>query len=164
LGSYPGYIEIINDSLQQVEIEVMVPVGKKIRFDRSVNDKLNPTNIIVSRRSRNRGGLQIDVNDDYWRRFRSDVDYVMGIDGNLKEENGGSVIDSSRNTENYRYQENDSLRIQKEIERKKQEIKELEEKKLPPRSGSMQLEKMDSEEDVSVAGSAAPILSLANWF
>ena len=86
---------------QQVEIEIFVPVGKKIRFDESVNNKLNPANIRIKRSYRRNRVVDIDVEDDYWHRFRSGVDYVMGIDGSLKEVSGTGVIRSG----DYRYDE-----------------------------------------------------------
>ena len=148
---------------QQVGIEIQVPVGKKIRFDESVNNKLNPYNIRVKRSYRRNKGIEIDIDDDYWNRFRSGVDYVMGIDGSLKEVSGSGVIRSG----DYRYEEDDSLRIQEEIELKKRELKELEElrnkEKTKPASGSM--ESMDNnEEEEALASSPTAVFSLIRTY
>lgn len=148
---------------QQVEIEIMVPVGKKIRFDESVNSKLNPYNIRVKRSYRRNRIVDIDIDDDYWHRFRSGVDYEMNIDGSLKEVGGSSY---KSNSGGYRYDENDSIRIQQEIERKKLELKELEElKKEKVRPASINEESMDDkDEDQAFASSFSPVFSLVKYF
>ncbi len=146
---------------QQVEIEIMVPVGKKIRFDESVNDKLNPANIKVKRNNRRNRVVDIEMENDYWHRFRSGIDYVMGIDGSLKAVSG-SVIKSN----DYRYDENDSIRIKKEIEIKKQELKELEELKKINRisSGASGTGDEENETDISFASSTLPAFSLISSY
>ena len=130
---------------QQVEIEILVPVGKKIRFDESVNDKLNPANIRVKRSYRRNRIVDIDVEEDYWHRFRSGVDYVMGIDGSLKDVSGNTDY---RRSGDYRYEENDSIQIKKAIEKKKQELKELEElDKKETKPGAGNTESMEDTEN-----------------
>ena len=148
---------------QQVEIEILVPVGKKIRFDESVNNKLNPYNIRVKRSYRRNRVVDIDFDDDYWHRFRSGVDYEMGIDGSLKELGVSSYKNKSGE---YRYDENDSILIQQEIERKKQELKELEElKKEKVKPASINEERMDSkDEDEAFTTSFSPVFSLVRYF
>ena len=149
---------------QQVEIEIHVPVGKKIRFDESVNNKLNPANIRIKRSYRRNRVVDIDVENDYWHRFRSGADYVMGIDGSLREVSGSGVIRSDE----YRYEnDDDSIRIQEEIEMKKRELKELEElqekEKTKPASGNT--ESMDShEEDEALASSPTAVFSLIRTY
>ena len=147
---------------QQVEIEIQVPVGKKIRFDESVNDKLNPANIRVKRSYRRNRIVDIDVEDDYWHRFRAGVDYVMGIDGSLKDISGGTAIKS----EGYRYDEKDSNQIKEEIEIKKRELKELEElKKKETKPGASNTESMeDTESDNAFTSTVSPVFSLVRYF
>ncbi len=146
---------------QQVEIEIQVPVGKKIRFDRSVNEKLNPYKLRIKRSYRNRI-VDIDIQEDYWDHLRSDVDYVMGIDGSLKEV-GGNYNRSTNG--GYRYDDGDSVRIQQEIERKKQELKELEDiKKEKVKPASVNEEKMDDESGDAYASSFFPVFSLVKYF
>ena len=150
---------------QQVEIEIQVPIGKKIRFDQSVNNKLNPAEFRVKRSyRRNRVvGLDFDMDDDYWHNFRSDVDYVMGIDGNLKDVSGNTNSGSSGD---YRYDENDSIRIKKAIEIKKQELKELEElknkKETKPGASTESME--DGDNDEAFTSSVSPVFSLVRNF
>jgi hypothetical protein len=68
---------------QSVEVEIKVPVGKKIRFDDSVTDKLNPVNINLHRdRGWTKGGMTIDINDDPFP-WQTSMDYTMGINGKL---------------------------------------------------------------------------------
>ncbi|MGZ8558367.1 MAG: PspC domain-containing protein [Chitinophagaceae bacterium] len=148
---------------QQVEIEILVPVGKKIRFDESVNNKLNPADIRIKRSyRRNRVvDVDIDVENDYWQRFRSGVDYVMGIDGSLKDVSGSNI-----KTDDYRYDENDSIRIKKAIEIKRQELKELEDlkNKEETRPGAGNLESLDDKEDVVFASSPSLVFSLVKSY
>ena len=141
----------------------MIPVGKMIRFDESVKDKLNSADIKVRRSYRRTGGVNIEINDDYWRQFRAGVDYVMGIDGKLRDITGKTVIE-----ENYRYPENDSLRIQQEIESKQRELRELEQlrqnqKRRDTSTSGLRSESMD-EADGSMAGAASPVISFVTWF
>ena len=140
---------------QQVEVEILVPVGKKIRFDESVDNKLNPTNIRVKRSYRRNRIVDIDVDEDYRNRFRSGVDYVMGIDGSLKEVGGNGVIRSG----DYRYDDSDT--------NKKQELNEPEDvkekKKKEPPSGNT--ESMDSDEEEEVmASSPTAVFSLVRTY
>lgn len=148
---------------QQVEIEILVPVGKRIRFDESVNNKLNPANIRVKRSYRRNRIVDIDVEEDYWHRFRSGVDYVMGIDGSLKDVSGNTDY---RRSGDYRYEESDSIQIRKAIEIKKQELKELEElknKKTKPGAGNSESME-DSETDNAFTSPISPVFSLVRYF
>ena len=148
---------------QQVEVEILIPVGKKIRFDESVNNKLNQTNIRVKRSYRRNRIVDIDVEEDYRNRFRSGVDYVMGIDGILKEVGGSGVVRPGE----YRYDDSDSARIHEEIEIKKQELKELEElkEKEKTQSPSGNTESIDShDEDEAMASSPTAVFSLIRTY
>ncbi len=72
---------------QKVMVEIKVPVGKKIRFDRSVEDKLYPVNITIRERG-NWGGRRdwdIDWDDDYRMDWKADTDYIMTTTGELEE-------------------------------------------------------------------------------
>jgi phage shock protein PspC (stress-responsive transcriptional regulator) len=150
---------------QQVEIEILVPVGKRIRFDESVDNKLNPYNIRVKRSFRRNRIVDIDIDDDYWRRFRSGVDYEMTIDGSLREI-GGTGTNIKTNSGDYRYDDNDSIRIQEEIERKRQELRELEEiKKEKVKPSSTREESMDdAEEEQAFNTNVSPVFSLIKTF
>lgn len=161
---------------QNVEIEILVPVGKKIRFDGSVRDKLNSLNIRVDRnRRRDRiSGLEINTDDRDFR-FMSNIDYTMGVDGELKTADGTSTTVSG---DGYRYpatdtvkkapvddiqkQLDDAKRIKEESERK---IKELEEKKKASQSKPTTFIKAGRNAEAnSFAGGPSPVSSLVEWF
>jgi hypothetical protein len=117
---------------QHVVVEIHIPVGKKIRFDRSVNEKLNPGNFDFNdggRYSRriNRSWRNGESYYSYSRYLHAETDYVMSAEGRLMEPSGHSL-----DGDGYRYDENenanDSIRIHRDIERKKQELKELEDR------------------------------------
>ncbi|MEO5946439.1 MAG: PspC domain-containing protein [Chitinophagaceae bacterium] len=155
---------------QQVEIEILVPIGKKIRFDESVNDKLNAVNVSVRRSNRRNRVVNVEI-DDRSSRFRSGVDYTMGINGKLKTETG-EVIEKQPDNE-YRYpgtDNKDENNIQKQIEeeeRKKEEsdrkIKELK-KEIKPEVIVPVDKKDDRIEDSEIAGVPSPVSSLLLWF
>jgi len=148
---------------QQVEIEIQVPVGKKIRFDESVDDKLNSVNVKVRRSYRRRRIVGVEINDDHSFRYHSGIDYIMGIDRKLRTMDGSAVTQPDID---YRYKNNDSINLEKSIQQKKQELKDLEEKKnekqqkpIAFRQGSL-----DERENQSIADSPSPVLSLMSWF
>ncbi|MBK8309598.1 MAG: PspC domain-containing protein [Chitinophagaceae bacterium] len=156
---------------QQVEVEIQVPIGKQIRFDESVNDKLNSLNVRVKRGSRRNRVVDVEI-DDRSSRFRSGIDYTMGINGKLKTETG-EVIESKPDNE-YRYPVTDSVdkknNIQKlieEEERKKEEsdrkIKELK-KEIKPEA-IVPSENIDIKNvEGAIAGGLSPVSSLVQWF
>ncbi len=155
---------------QQVEIEIQVPIGKMIRFDESVNDKLNTVNVRVRRSYRRNRVVDVEI-DDRNSRFRSGVDYIMGINGKLKTE-GGDIIERQADTE-YRYpgtENNNADEIQKQIqeeERKKQESdKKIEElKKAIKPTASISLKKKDLKKiNGAIAIGPSPVSSLVQWF
>ncbi len=148
---------------QQVEIEIQVPAGKKIRFDESVKEKLNPVNFIVKRKNRRREVVDIDFDNGGSFHFRTGVDYIMGIDGDLKDAEGNTV---EKKNENYKYQPNDSQEIEKSIEKKKQELKDLEDKKkaLQGKPNTSVNNKKKSTTDESLATAPSPVSSLTQWF
>lgn len=155
---------------QMVEVEIKVPAGKKIRFDESVRYKLNPVNIKVKRNKwwrKGRSSFEIDEYDSF--PWETNTDYIMGIDGELKNADGTPIIKSYNN--DYRYNQNDSLQIEQSIEKKKNELKELEERKKeqlkeekssPAKKDSVKKENLDDKEDEGIAGS--PVFSLIQVF
>lgn len=147
---------------QFVEMEIRVPVGKKIRFDESVRNKLNPMNVKVKRTRGWRRGIEIDVDDYYSFRWKSNTDYVMGVDGELKNSDGSPVIDYQ-----YRYNDsNDSMDLEKSIEEKKEELRKLEEKKREQQmdKGTARKESMDDcREDEIYSNSSSPVMTLVRY-
>ncbi len=147
---------------QKIEIEIKIPEGRKIRFDQTVERKLNPVNIRVYRNRRwTKRGLDITFDDREWFPWISGVDYVMGSDGKLKDSNGNSV------TNDFRYESNDSIELKKSIEQKKQELKELEEKQksIESKPGLNKREKVVEQNDEDeVASSFSPVFTPLQWF
>lgn len=158
---------------QQVEIEIQVPAEKKISFDQTVSEKLNPTNFRVNRRSRHRVVIDGRVVTDYrenWFRFQSNVIYTMGIDGKLRDPLG-RILDQY----NYNWYDrsvNDSVYIKQQIEeekRKKEEsekrIRDLEQKEQQLKSPISRIKiKKDIDEEGSIASSGLTTLSLDKIF
>ncbi len=146
---------------QNVEVEFFVPVGKKIRFDKSVTEKLNFLDVKVRRTFRNHriNGVQFNSDEDNFE-FRTDVDYVMGADGELKSPDSA---DTKTGTDNYRYDKNetDSLDLEKSIEKKKQELKQLEEKRVKKTNAFNKIIQ-DKKAPQYVSGPAVP--ALTEWF
>lgn len=94
--------------LQNVQVIVKVPVGKKININESVFDKL--------------AHADLDLFDRKWRRnqrfslnnvtnYRSNTDYTMQVDGSLKSDFDDSIVSTSKDTssmgDNYRWNGND---------------------------------------------------------
>jgi hypothetical protein len=113
---------------QQVLVTISIPVGGRIQFDETVHKLRHDFDVHVdSDEERRRGRVEINWDFDY----RTGVDYTMGADGRLRDSSGTPVRQSR---DGYRYQpternESDSIRLEREIERKKQELQELERKK-----------------------------------
>lgn len=164
---------------QHVEIEIQIPIGKKIRFDESVNDKLNPVNVRVERSRRRNRVVGFDIDSDYRsHRYRSGVDYIMDINGRLKDENGTEVKDAVVPDSNYRYPGNNTTPsntpendIQKRIDiekRKKEEsekiIRDLEEAKKKSQTSIKKTIKKVNTEEKAFASGPLPASSLVQWF
>jgi len=157
---------------QVIELKIQVPVGKKLRFDESVTDKLNPVEVRMrDRRSRlRRARIDIDYND--WFEYRTNVDYVMTDKGTLVDPSKPTTTtttskSTSDQTGDYRYDDNQSKETpeQKE-ERLKKELQQLQEDKKKQKqdsiNGNGKVESLDDEDDEDVAGS--PVFSLVQIF
>ena len=150
---------------QMVEVEIRIPVGKKIRFDESVRNKLNPVNIRVKRdRGWRNGRMRFDLEEYDSFRWKENTDYIMGVDGELKNVDGSPVINYD-----YRYNDSDSIRLEKTIEEKKTELKELEERqkeqiKIKQTSAasrdSAKKESFDDKDNDEIGMRGSPIFSL----
>ena len=158
---------------QMVEVEIKVPAGKKIRFDESIRHKLNPVNIRLNKnRGWRRGRVEIEIDEYDSFPWRTNTDYIMSIDGELKNTDGTPV--SGNYNSGYRYNDNDRENIEQSIEQKKNELKELEERKKdqirgkqnkPANRDSAKAESMedeDSNEESNIKGS--PVFSLVQIF
>jgi len=160
---------------QNVEVEILVPVGKKIRFDESVKRKLNSIHVKVKRSERRNRvtGLEIDSDEEAFH-YRTGIDYEMGIDGELNAPDGTTIAPQHND---YRYQPADSAPknntgdIQKQLEeekRKKEEsdrkIKELEDKLKTSKPGALKKTGFKKKTEVSFAMGPSPVSSVAQWF
>ncbi|HEY5966715.1 MAG TPA: PspC domain-containing protein [Chitinophagaceae bacterium] len=159
---------------QMIELKIQVPVGKKLRFDESVTDKLNPVEVRMrDRRSRlRRSRIDMDYND--WFEYRTNVDYVMTDKGTLVDPNKPTETTSSSKTQtgDYRYEDAQPSTInsleeqRRKVQEEQQKLKEMEESKKPKKdsiSGNGKKEGLDDEDDnEDVAGS--PIFSLVQIF
>lgn len=159
---------------QMIELKIQVPVGKKLRFDESVTDKLNPVEVRMrDRRSRlRRARIDMDYND--WFEYRTNVDYVMTDKGTLVDPNKPTATTSASKSQtgDYRYEDaqpstTNSLEEQRrKVQEEQQKLKEMEENKKSKKdsiSGNSKKESLDDENDnEDVAGS--PIFSLIQIF
>jgi phage shock protein PspC (stress-responsive transcriptional regulator) len=122
LGSYMAIAKSDKFRAQQVAVVVKVPVGKQIRFDRSIERKLHPVNYRFNHRNRwNRfdEDWDIDVYTDF--DYTADLDYVMTTDG-LRRVDG-------KDKEKYEYRQKDKDLNEElnDIEREKEELRRKEE-------------------------------------
>jgi phage shock protein PspC (stress-responsive transcriptional regulator) len=117
---------------QKIIVVIRVPVGKKIRFDETV-DKLQSFTIQVNKngkknRSRKYSNDDWDWNKD-WFEYDVNTDYIMGEDGSLKNADGSSIQSvSSRRLNNE--EQSDSVEKNGRREREKEELqRQLEEER-----------------------------------
>src|SRR5688572_7065013 len=161
---------------QNVEIEIKIPVGKKILFDESLENKLNEVSFKRSNRRWPRNGWNYDF--DEARRWRTGVEFTMGSDGVLTS-SGNTINKSSRPANGeYRYQDNNiqtkpatddiQRQIEEERQRKKEaedRIKQLEEQKTEEqKSNTNSPERIDDKEDDVAMSSPSPVFSLMKSF
>lgn len=167
---------------QQIEVEIQVPVGKKIRFDKSIREKLNPTRFTI-RRNKNKYLNDLRIDDDYGFNYSTNTDYVMTEDG-LKDLSGRKAsrqrdtyneererTDHNERSGDYRYNsaQKDSVELQQiilEEKRKRDEsdkrIRELEEKQKRAQPSASAEEKLDNKSDAGL-GSPSGVLPLVKW-
>ena len=160
---------------QMIELRIQVPVGKKLRFDESIMDKLNPVEVRMrDRRSRlRRHRMDFDYND--WFEYRTNVDYVMTDKGTLVDPSkpAQTTTSSDNQTGDYRYEDaqpstTNSLEEQRrKVQEEQQKLKDMEDEKNKKKkdsiSGNSKKEDLDDEDDnEDVAGS--PIFSLVQIF
>lgn len=150
---------------QNIEIEIQVPAGKKLRFDKSVVDKLNSIHVQVRKNGRRNRVTGFEINNEessFW--FMPNVDYVMGIDGELKDPNAAAT--GTQPAIDYRYENSDSINLEKSIEKKKQELKDLEEKKkaAAPKSTTFKKKENKKQKEDAIAAGPSSITSLVEWF
>ena len=167
---------------QNIEMEIRIPVGKKIIFDQSIENKLNEVSFKRKRGRWPRNGWDFDYDDT--RRWRTGVEFTMGSDGILTSYEGSKQEstrpgEQSKPANGYRYREDNNKQaepasdeIQREIEEEKRKQKESQERieKLEKKknegqeSNTSNLESMDDNEEHTSFSSPSPVFSLIRNF
>lgn len=111
-------------------------------------------------------GIEID-NDERAFRFRTGIDYVMGLNGELKGPDG--PVDQKPAKDEYRFdgseKANDSLELEKSIEQKKKNCRTWKKRKQAKSQINYRYKnKRKSNEDGSYASGPNPASSLVEWF
>ncbi|MBD0332104.1 MAG: hypothetical protein ICV66_05565, partial [Chitinophagaceae bacterium] len=147
LGS--GYAISRNDKFraQDVEIEIRVPVGKKINFDQSIIEKLHPVNVHVRERHRwNRRDWDVDIDAERYNfNWRTNVDYVMTETRELvaADELNARPITEQNNTDSINKAIEEKT---KAIEQEKQELEKLKQQRQKP---TTKVQQSETEEPVA---------------
>lgn len=157
---------------QVIELKIQVPVGKKLRFDGTITDKLNPVEIKINNRRNRLRKTRIDFDRNDWFEYRTNVDYTMSESGILVDPNRpkDDVPASSSDNENYRYDNKTQPAIKDSIEILKKKIQEMEQKEIKERDtikkSNSYNNKKESMDDLSSDGEVAgsPIFSLIQVF
>jgi hypothetical protein len=122
---------------QRIIVVIQVPVGKKIRFDETM-DKLHAVNIRIRGRNYNRWDRDWNFNSDEYFDYDTNVDYIMGKDGYPVDTEKPA---NRRNRDDYRYQDDenkmDSISVQQEIQRQIDEEKRQKEEEIRNRDNKI---------------------------
>jgi hypothetical protein len=159
---------------QHVEVEIYVPLGKKIRFDESVRMKLNSVRLKVkkSRRQDRVNGVVIH-NEEHSFPYETNLDYEMGVDGELKVV-GGTAVPANNDTSNPDMNvqpipgvNQDSIdreieKIKNDQREKDRKLKELE--KLKNKTKTVSETGNNRKEEKLYVSSPSPISTLVEWF
>lgn len=162
---------------QRIIVNIKVPVGKKIRFDESV-DMLHPYNIrMYDRRRWDRNRWDVDWDWDSYFDYQTNVDYTMKADGDLFDPKK-PIEKKEQNNDDYRYDDKeqrkqDLKQREEELERQRKQIEE--EKKLlndtTPAVKSVTQETMDdineddgAKKDDTALSIGSPVFTLATMF
>ncbi|MGH2566561.1 MAG: hypothetical protein ACRDE5_18725, partial [Ginsengibacter sp.] len=147
---------------QKIDIEIRVPAGKKIRFDGSVEDRLNPFNVRIKRYRGWRNNIRVDINESEDFPWNVNTDYTMGKDGLLHNPNGSSVEENN----DYRYKQTDSLELDKNIQQKEKELNNLKEKKkkLQDKPVGYLFQHPENKKIEMIAITPSPFLSLLSTY
>ena len=156
---------------QMIELRIQVPVGKKLRFDGTITDKLNPVEIRMDNRRGRLGRSRIDIDYDDWFEYRSNVDYIMTETGLVDPDRPAKTTSNTPSTGatgDYRYNDSqpattNSIEEQRrKVQEEQQRLKDMEEKnKKDSIRGNSKKETMD-DDDGDVAGS--PVFTLIQIF
>jgi phage shock protein PspC (stress-responsive transcriptional regulator) len=156
---------------QMIELQIQVPVGKKIRFDESVIRKLNPVEIKMHERSGRLGRTRIEIDYHDWFEYGTNIDYLMTESGLIDPLKPQQPTKKTIQSGDYRYQDatpsttNSIEEQRKRVEDEQRKLKDMEEKNKQKKdsiSGNGKKESMDDSDEGSIAGS--PVFSLVQVF
>jgi hypothetical protein len=97
-----------------VMVVLKVPVGKKVRFDESVANRLHPFTIRINRSekwNRYRNDVDFDYDDNF--DYDTNVDYIMTEDGLRRLDTQGNIV-PEENTDDKKGNKNENDSIQQE--------------------------------------------------
>lgn len=115
---------------QEVVVEIKVPVGKKVRFDESISDKLEPISVRVGEgRSWNERNGDKDYDEYRYFDWQTGVDYVMTANGELErtdlpEEDRQDTEERRQENGVYEYKGANSDSLRRSIEEKERQLEE----------------------------------------
>ncbi len=164
---------------QKVIVEIKVPVGKRVKFDESLENKLSNTNIrIRERKNWGNRDWDMDWNDDSYYNWKSNQDYIMTVNGELEVVGGESEPATDPNGV-YEYRKdsdntlNDSLKEKardqleeqikqqrRVIDEEKQRLQDLQRKKENSRTTMTPTENVKQRFSENTAQIASPFFSL----
>jgi phage shock protein PspC (stress-responsive transcriptional regulator) len=156
---------------QSVIVEIQVPAGKMIRFDRTVMDKLHPFDSRTETHRVDYGNGEIVTRRSYYNfDYEADVDYVMSENGELVNPNRPTTTTTTNAGDVYEYKRDsttpaktqDSLR--KLIEEKERQLEEdrrrLEEAESRDTGGTTLLRNNDKSTAKQNLSVPSPVFSL----
>jgi phage shock protein PspC (stress-responsive transcriptional regulator) len=108
---------------QNVEMNIQVPPGKKIRFDESV-EKMHTMNVRIKRGHFRERVNDVEITIHDYRDYKPNTDYIMGADGILR------YADASlyKTNENIKAENPDSTELQEQINEEKKNLQDAEKK------------------------------------
>jgi hypothetical protein len=112
---------------QEIVVEIKVPVGKQIRFDESVTDKLEPINVQIGEgRSWNDRNGDNNWGDSRYFDWQTGVDYIMTENGDLERTDRPKEEPTSGENESgvYEYRGANSDSLRRSIEEKERQLQE----------------------------------------
>jgi len=152
--------------VQNIELEIHVPIGKKIRIDESVQRKLNSLNVKVERRYRGDKITGVEINgerEDF--PYHTNIDYTMSVGGVLVGPDGKTEPTEPDN--NYRYERTDSLprdEKQKAIDQLKKQNEENDRKIKELQKTNDRINKVKSIDKTDVASGPSSAFSMVQYF
>ncbi|MES1217236.1 MAG: PspC domain-containing protein [Bacteroidota bacterium] len=159
---------------QRIIVNIKVPVGKKIRFDETV-DFLHPYNVRVYEKRRwQRNDWDVDWDWDNYFDWETNVDYMMNKDGELVNPNKIEKKDTDQ-TDGYRYDDKDQLkqdikdreqRLEEEKKRLEEDRKRLNDTTKPKATAETMDDTNDGEgsKDDAFLNIGSPVFALATMF